>query len=256
VKNAWSDKRSPVADQASKKDYYYAQIACFTLLLSAIYGRAYTVPCLDSLETLTCLADYYGALQIVSNTLDSALARSHNLVEQIPFHPLRLLHAAQKLRHSILFRDALVFVAGDWGKYREEIRHPENRPLRNSMPMAYAKIGEMFEDTSSKLQFIIRDSAPRPIVKFLNSQQGYTSSRFPQYYRDLYNEDFTEFTIKKSERLAAKKLMKHWLGPLMKNNLVLDRSGDGAGEGVHIDRFLCASIDDEDLPWDPKQTDW
>jgi hypothetical protein len=247
----------PSADQDSKKDYHSAQVACFTLLLSAIYGRAYTVPCIDSLETLTCLADYYGALQIVSNTLDSALVRSHNLVEQIPSHPLRLLHAAQKLRHSILFREALVFVAGDWKKYREEIRHPENRPLRNSILMAYAKIGEIFEDTNSNLQLIIRELTPRAIVKLLNSQQGYTpSSRFPQYYRDLYNEDFTEFTTKKSERQIAKKLMKRWLEPLMKNNLVLDRSGDGAGEGVHIDRFLCASIDDDDLPWDPKQTDW
>ena len=29
-----------------------------------------------------------------------------------------------------------------------------------------------------------------------------------------------------------------------------------AGTGVHMEYFLCAEIDDEDIPWDMNEADW
>lgn len=46
------------------------------------------------------------------------------------------------------------------------------------------------------------------------------------------------------------------LEPLMTNKLRLDKSDVQAGEGKYRDFFLCADVDDIDLPWDPDEHDW
>jgi len=38
--------------------------------------------------------------------------------------------------------------------------------------------------------------------------------------------------------------------------LVLDRTGFGAGEGPYHDTYLCAELEDEDMPWDAAEFDW
>ena len=43
---------------------------------------------------------------------------------------------------------------------------------------------------------------------------------------------------------------------LLQSNLVLDRTGFGAGEGPYEDVFLCAELEDEDMPWDDAEFDW
>ena len=43
---------------------------------------------------------------------------------------------------------------------------------------------------------------------------------------------------------------------LLQSNLVLDRTGFGAGEGPYHDTYLCAELEDEDMPWDAAEFDW
>ncbi|KAI9641717.1 hypothetical protein NHQ30_009573 [Ciborinia camelliae] len=38
--------------------------------------------------------------------------------------------------------------------------------------------------------------------------------------------------------------------PVLKNNLALDWTGDGPGEGVYKRSFLCTDLEDDEYPWD------
>jgi hypothetical protein len=68
----------------------------------------------------------------------------------------------------------------------------------------------------------------------------------PYFYRRIHtracSENITEF--------------KDMLSPILKNNLILDRTGGIAGDGQYEGFFLCIEIDDDDLPWDHTQLDW
>ena len=44
------------------------------------------------------------------------------------------------------------------------------------------------------------------------------------------------------------------LRTLLENKLTF--SPCRAGTGVHMEYFLCAEIDDEDIPWDMNEADW
>jgi hypothetical protein len=46
------------------------------------------------------------------------------------------------------------------------------------------------------------------------------------------------------------------LKKLLENNLVLNRGQIQAGAGEYRHKFLCASVGDEELPWDQDQEDW
>jgi hypothetical protein len=46
------------------------------------------------------------------------------------------------------------------------------------------------------------------------------------------------------------------LRDLLVNNLVLDRTGYAAGEGDYESYFLCANVEEEEMPWDKGEVDW
>lgn len=44
---------------------------------------------------------------------------------------------------------------------------------------------------------------------------------------------------------------------LLENKLMLDHAGgDGAGKGKYSGHFLCATVSDEELPWDINVKDY
>jgi hypothetical protein len=49
---------------------------------------------------------------------------------------------------------------------------------------------------------------------------------------------------------------KEMLSPVLQNNLVLERSKDGAGQGKFENCFSCAEVPDEDFPWDLTHIGW
>ena len=62
----------------------------------------------------------------------------------------------------------------------------------------------------------------------------------PEYYRRLYECNYVWFDSYFYNSLKA----------FLKDNLTLDRSGNLPGKpGLYKESFLCAEIDDEDLPW-------
>lgn len=55
---------------------------------------------------------------------------------------------------------------------------------------------------------------------------------------------------------ANEEEVKSLLEPILRNNLKLDQNGTKAGENEYAELFLCAEIEDGDLPWDPNEKDW
>ena len=84
-----------------------------------------------------------------------------------------------------------------------------------------------------------------------DGEQVYLTDRLPlslpKFFRNIVNNDIT------IDGMSVDPL---YLSDLLRNNLVLDQAGRVAGEGDEKDCFLCAKIEDEDLPWDPEEHDW
>jgi hypothetical protein len=68
----------------------------------------------------------------------------------------------------------------------------------------------------------------------------------PRYFRLCHDGNY-----KSDEGAAA---VKKLLAPLLKKNLILDKSKSGSGQGEFRDFFLSFQVDT--YPWDESQLDW
>jgi hypothetical protein len=75
-----------------------------------------------------------------------------------------------------------------------------------------------------------------------------------QYYRSL-QKHLKETNFSNTDCPGLKDLGKD-VDKLLTNNLVLDLTGSRPGEDVYKWELLCSEIADEDMPWDPTETDW
>jgi len=130
-----------------------AQAEMFEKLLSSVYLRPYSIDSIPELTNLTDMADYYWMLPIVSHTLSNALLNSQeSFIKEIKTDPCAVFEAAAKLRHKVLFREALVWVVSDW-------RHPafkeegglSNPRLRQVARCVYGEIAIMVSRSTSKI---------------------------------------------------------------------------------------------------------
>jgi hypothetical protein len=87
----------------------------FERILKAMYSIPYTVGGVHELGDLTRLASLYGVLPIVSASLYRAISEDTSILgKEISAQPTLVLPMAKKLRHSLIFREALVHIVGDW----------------------------------------------------------------------------------------------------------------------------------------------
>lgn len=77
------------------------------------------------------------------------------------------------------------------------------------------------------------------------------------FYRGLYRE-WPSSTTSDSNYHARPLLAsaKEALADVLKNKLVLDRRSIHAGDGKYHEQFLCAEVNDLELPWDVSADDW
>jgi hypothetical protein len=212
------------------------------------------------------MADYYRMLPIVSHTLSNALLDSQKFMKQINTDPCAVFEAAAKLRHKVLFREALVWVVADWKFPAFKEGELSNPRLRQVARCAYGEIATMVSRSTSKiLDAFLAVGCTDFLVSFgmvvIDSQEEehwnadllYLSDRsplsLPKFFRNIANNEFVPYETS----IDPDSL---YLSDLLRNNLVLDQAGRVAGEGDEKDCFLCAKIEDEDLPWDPEEHDW
>jgi hypothetical protein len=79
---------------------------------------------------MTELGDYYRGLPILSRTLNGAFVSSPGLVDCIRRHHYSTLPLAVKLRHTVLFRECIVWLVSSWSNANTKINLIKDIKLR------------------------------------------------------------------------------------------------------------------------------
>ncbi|KAN0093784.1 hypothetical protein V8E51_016968 [Hyaloscypha variabilis] len=220
-------------------------------LLCAIFSRSYDIKNIYELQIMTKHADYYCCLPILSHSLAGPLYNSPGLVSTIGKAPCATLVAAYRLRHKQLFNDSFIQAMGP-------LKNPQYKQLKepNLLRMAevaYTKMcGEILKVHQGMLEIFadantsFKDTGKAMVELADQALDEKLTVVQPMYYRLCYDHAY-----KSSEGAKA---VRKLLGPILKNNLVLNKSKVNSGEGHFDDYFLSYNI--ERYPWDDTQIDW
>lgn len=232
-----------------------------------MYNIPYT---LDASEiiTLTSVARFFTALPVVSRSLDRAFTESEGtILADIRKNPCKMLCAAAELRHSRLFKDAMIWCLGPFGDpIYEQLEDQNLRKLARYLSCSLQAFmfdqyhnlieeianGEMNEEEhelatpSEESLFILKKGL---FLARKNSLSNGGKVKVPQFFRDLYE-------AQNSGKLG--RAIKEIFRPLVNSDLKLeDTTTVQAGQSEHgtEDYFLLDMVAGEDLPWDPTVLD-
>jgi hypothetical protein len=249
-----------------------------------MYNHPFIVESQRHLEILVRQADFYRALPAVCKCLDGMFLRCPDLLKELALKPLDFLKLAIQVRYKPLYIDCMIYVAGKyprvdpkpWTKLIEAVPG-----IDRNIKLLRADILTKVADAQVAISRLTLKPPPgnfsQPLIlndriqhhpklwgdrQFEYPSEGYGVglSTLASYYRTLYNDNFTESTT--HLQLPGLEVWITWnavqscLAPLMANKLVISPAGNVSGEGIHEDTYLCAEIEDEDIPWDLKATDW
>ena len=251
----------------------------FETMLCAIYVKPYHILSYDDLFTLTELADFYCALPIVSRTLDMAFHSSQDFVNRIPDDRCKVFVLAAKLRNKLLFREALVWIVGPWTL--PNYKRLEDPKLRKIAHRAYTEITSKIADINYHLLTTISDEVHEVDTSLQDIEVKQAMDKaalkvvnrsdicMPRYFRELYHalKEFDEYTEWETLFESIKDLRKCNLvlnrgsfesgkkGPVVRHTEYNDEkeedtdweADDPCDPGME-DYFLCAEIEDDDLP--------
>ncbi|KAG4419550.1 hypothetical protein IFR04_007344 [Cadophora malorum] len=222
----------------------------FEKLLCAMYHKKYSISGLRELSDMTRLADFYCCLPTFSSSLYSALWHSPALISEISSNCNSTLILAQKLRHPLLFREALVHVVCQWKGYSHFLEG--HYGLVCAVTSAYNRVCERLLAANQEI-FIAMQLGGQVKVDISAATSGLEREETPtqnaHFYRHLYNQW-------EGEQEDGMQNVMEALRVLLENNLVLDRKGGMAGEDEYRHGFLCAEISDSELPWNSEEEDW
>ncbi|KAL2063703.1 hypothetical protein VTL71DRAFT_5508 [Oculimacula yallundae] len=226
----------------------------FEKLLCAMYHKKYTITSLRELSDMTRLADFYCCLPMFSSSLYSALWHSPLLIAEIPSNSNSTLILAQKLRHPLLFREALIHVVCQWKGYSRFLEG--HYGLVCAVTSAYNRVCERLLAANQEL-FLAMNLGGQVREDICAATNDIERSELPSqnahFYRHLYNQ----WEIEQEDGMQS--LMES-MRALLENNLVLERNLERnmglAGEDGYKHGFLCAEISDSELPWNMEEDDW
>ncbi|CCD49672.1 hypothetical protein H4I96_05279 [Botrytis cinerea] len=220
-------------------DNWYIAVKHMT---DCMYGKSFTLDSFHDIDYLAKVADFYGALPVVSRTLDAVFFRSPKFVEQIPDNAGSLLKIAYKLRNRTLYKECMIHVAGRWKS--DPCISEDDMDLRIRVLVAYGGVCDNLVTANHELmRLIVEFRAEHKIHSDLRFITMHYSSSLAVYYRMIYENHYNA----EIDQTIAKVLSSH---------LILDPSKLGAGQGKYKDYFLCAEIRDKELPWDEEEDDW
>ena len=223
---------------------------CFEALLRAFYEMPYQVESYEKMKSLTTMADYYCCCPTISRTLNNAIFHFDNSewYFNVQQNSGRFLELAIKLRNSTLFRDALILHVGNWGDDMDSHANwIDNRDLLKIVETARSKIAVLvakvlkigFEGKQGATQLLNKH---RAMATYLGEYALAKHIRFIMEDSTLDNSDvLTEI------RPAMRKLLDCKLA--FGTNCV-------AGSENYPHHFLCAEIEDDELPWDTSAVDF
>jgi hypothetical protein len=213
----------------------------FKNLLHAIYNESYQLKDTDQLCLMTKLADYYFALPALSKSLMQPLMASNINIASEAFD---LIEAAAKLRHSPLYKDCIIYLAGRWthdcvtGDEIYQLDGPSHEIAVNKRNEIYRSIAD-----AQQLIFQIEREFPRSqqIKGSLTLQDDFL---LPGYYHRLSDASYEARLPPGNYRPR----LHNAIYPLVKDNLFF-KQHYGPGDDLYENYFLCAYVDLGDLPW-------
>ncbi|KAH7403236.1 hypothetical protein BKA64DRAFT_743856 [Cadophora sp. MPI-SDFR-AT-0126] len=215
-------------------------------VLAAMYGQSYSLDSRDGpaeLLLMAELADYYCALPAVSRSLTKVLVEKDYFIGS---KTASWMEAAHKLKHSGLFRECIIYLAGSWDDNKYQPLADTN--VNKVVTLARARIATKIADVHAELFFAgsegkgIRDA----VITIMSANSAW---RLPNFYRQLYAYEF------KGDD-ESRDLVRRVIEPLTKNNLLFHGQNVVPGEDLYNIYFLCATVNDEELPWDFTQEDY
>jgi hypothetical protein len=226
--------------------------AAFGILLQAMYCQPIVFACPEQLVLCTEMADYYRCLKCLSSALADALIRTPNMSYWVQRQSCTLLQVAHKLKHKLLFKECLVHVTGPWDienlprakdltdpvlikialRARDDIYQKIGRFEANLLHLAVKDYPYNWDKSSKKIRSMAMSTL----------HPGKCEIVLPAYYRALADA---------ADKQDIPKDILRFLEPLTKNNLKFGNLDPGSfqAQGCYYDCFLCADIEDEDLPW-------
>ncbi|KAF7905384.1 uncharacterized protein EAF01_005905 [Botrytis porri] len=185
---------------------------------------------------------FYGALPVVSRSLDTVFFRSPKFIELIPDNAGSLLKIAYQLRNRTLYRECMIHVAGRWK--RNPCISEDDMDLRIRVLAAYGSICDKLVTANFNLAKFMTDFQPNDTrYSELRLVAIHYSSSLAVYFRRIYDKHISKEIDEAINKVLA-------------SNLILDPSKLGAGQGRFQDYFLCAKIIDKELPWDEEYENW
>ncbi|KAL3425289.1 hypothetical protein PVAG01_02080 [Phlyctema vagabunda] len=243
------------------------ELLAFEKLLCAFYNRPYEILDLAELELLARQADFYGASPVFSASLTSALFRSPGLTMYIEKDALDLMYLAYQLRQPILFRECLGYVVGrDTPGYEGINSYHDPTPKIYKIPKiqcilakAKAQIANLTNSISLELyRSLCGTSIADQETKKLVADCIHVLTPFHNTGVD-WNPTFyhTFYILFRAKNFGRPRSQLHSnLAMLCSSNLVLDKGPSLQPIGRIPEFFHCATIKDEDLPWDQDEEDW
>ncbi|CZT06610.1 uncharacterized protein RAG0_12292 [Rhynchosporium agropyri] len=222
----------------------------FEKLLCAMYHKKYSINSLRELSDMTRLADFYCCLPTFSTSLYSELWYSPLLIAEIPPNCNSTLLLAQKLRHPLLFREALVHVVCQWKGYSRFLEG--HYGLVCAVTSAYNRVCERLLAANQEL-FLAMNLGGQVRADICAATSDIERSELPSQNAHFYRHLFNQWEVDQEEGMES---ILEALRGLLENNLVLERKGGLAGEAEYKHGFLCAEISDSELPWNMEEEDW
>jgi len=217
----------------------------FKNLLHAIYGESYRLEDTDQLRLMTKLADYYFALPALSKSLMRPLMASNINIASEAFY---LIEVATKLRHSPLYRDCIIYLAGRWTEKDCSTGDEIHQLGDPGYEVALRKRNEIYRSIADAQQLIFHIEQKSPCIQTIKGTLKLQDGFFlPGYYHRLSDASYDAHrpgTNREHYRLCLHSA----ISPLVKDHLFF-KQHYGPGDDLYENYFLCAYVDHDDLPW-------
>jgi len=162
----------------------------------------------------------------------------------------QIIIAAKKLRHPILFRECFIHIVSSLHDFYS-LSLPAFRDDKDLWLVLIEGISSLRRKILRTHHLILMICLDRHLEEDLRLDM-----------RNAYFQNHPEYcSMGYRQLLAILNKEKHFkairsIEELLQNNLALDRTNFSAGEGPYTNRYLCAELEDEDMPWDAAESDW
>jgi hypothetical protein len=226
------------------------------MMMQALYSEPITIRTVAQLCLVTKLSDFYRMLPVISNALHGVFYGNHALVSTIAENSVAMLEASHKLRNKVLFRECYVHVMNP-ASQPKYLSMP-NGDLKNLCIAGQQKLHALLNELQVEILLLeMKDSGNNGFLAGTSRAKKSPHSfmmtgqkiALPHYYKHLL-----QYALPGEPSTGHR--IRALFQALLQNKLVLDRSGEKAGDGIYKDSFLCFELTDQELPWDVNQRVW